>query len=190
VISTFWGIHLTGVTQASCSPRAVRWRALETRRVSARLQRCGWHCPEPPGGEKALVSQQGVGDGELEDPLEHHAEVSEAAAVDADQLIRVAGRIHGIHRALCSGKMDTPEHIYRPLRRVSARFRRASIAYGAGSPDSLVRRGSRSFSPIFPPQAARGRAWQLMIVRIPYRPRMTAITPPCFRICDGLSGVS
>jgi carbamoyltransferase len=31
-----WGIHLNGVTQASCSPRAVRWRALQARRVSAR----------------------------------------------------------------------------------------------------------------------------------------------------------
>ena len=62
------------------------------------------------------------------------------------------------------------------LRRVSARFRHALIAYGAGSPNSLVRRGSRSVSPIFPPQAARGRAWQLTIVRIPDGPRMTAIT--------------
>jgi len=36
VINALWGIHLNGVTQASCSPRAVRWRALQARRVSAR----------------------------------------------------------------------------------------------------------------------------------------------------------
>ena len=31
-----WGIHLGGVTQARCSPRAVRWRTLQARRVSGR----------------------------------------------------------------------------------------------------------------------------------------------------------
>ena len=51
-----WGIHLTGPIRAGSSPGAVRWRAIQARRVPARLGRRGRHRPGPLGGDKVLVA--------------------------------------------------------------------------------------------------------------------------------------
>ncbi len=48
-ITCFWGIHLTGPIRAGSSPGAVRWRAIQARRVPARLGRRGRHRPGPLG---------------------------------------------------------------------------------------------------------------------------------------------
>ena len=55
-ITHLWGIHLTGPIRAGSSPGAVRWRAIQARRVPARLGRRGRHRPGPLGGDKVLVA--------------------------------------------------------------------------------------------------------------------------------------
>ena len=102
------GIHLTGPIRAcsspirACSsPGAVRWRAIQARRVPARLGRRGRHRPGPLGGDKVLVAHRLVGSGEFEHPVEDHPAAPGASAVEAEhELIQVAAQVGGLHRSL------------------------------------------------------------------------------------------
>ena len=100
-ISNFRGIHLTGPIRAGSSPGAVRWRAIQARRVPARLGRRGRHRPGPLGGDKVLVAHRLVGNGEFEHPAEDHPAAPGASAVEAEhELIQVAAQVGGLHRSL------------------------------------------------------------------------------------------
>ena len=95
------GIHLTGPIRACSSPGAVRWRAIQARRVPARLGRRGRHRPGPLGGDKVLVAHRLVGSGEFEHPVEDHPAAPGASAVEAEhELIQVAAQVGGLHRSL------------------------------------------------------------------------------------------
>ena len=100
-ISHLRGIHLTGPIRACSSPGAVRWRAIQARRVPARLGRRGRHRPGPLGGDKVLVAHRLVGSGEFEHPVEDHPAAPGASAVEAEhELIQVAAQVGGLHRSL------------------------------------------------------------------------------------------
>ncbi len=85
--------------------------------MPARLRRRGWHSPGPLCGDKVLVAHGGVGYGELEDPVKHHAAAAGAPAVEAEhELIQVAGQMRVIHRSLVGaqqpplGQRSDPMH--------------------------------------------------------------------------------
>ena len=60
-----WGIHLTGLSRIRCSPRAVRWRPRQTRRMPAPPRRCWRNFPRSMAGYEVLVAHWGVRDGEF-----------------------------------------------------------------------------------------------------------------------------
>ena len=100
-VNSVRGIHLTGPIRACSSPGAVRWRAIQARRVPARLGRRGRHRPGPLGGDKVLVAHRLVGSGEFEHPVEDHPAAPGASAVEAEhELIQVAAQVGGLHRSL------------------------------------------------------------------------------------------
>jgi hypothetical protein len=102
MICDLWGIHITGV--ANSSPQVVRWKALQARRVSARLWWRRRRSSRPLGSDEALATYWGVGDGEFEEAVEHNPTTARTAAVEAEhELIEVAGQMRTIDRSLvCS----------------------------------------------------------------------------------------
>ena len=95
-ISPDRGIHLTGPIRACSSPGAVRWRAIQARRVPARLGRRGRHRPGPLGGDKVLVAHRLVGSGEFEPPgIEDHP------ASSGSVRSKVEARSHRTHSGSC-----------------------------------------------------------------------------------------
>ena len=96
-----WGYPFTGVTRFHCFPWAVRWRALQARRVPSGVRRRGRHGSRARAGEEVLVAHRGVGHGEVEHPIEHHPAAAGTAAVEAEhELIQVPGQVRVAHRAL------------------------------------------------------------------------------------------
>src|SRR5258708_12152865 len=55
-ITVVGGLHLTGVVQVGGPPRALRWRALQARRMSARRWRGARDLSWPLAGDDVLVA--------------------------------------------------------------------------------------------------------------------------------------
>src|SRR5258707_10677830 len=80
VINRVGGLHLTGVVQVGGPPRALRWRALQARRMSARRWRGRRDLSWPLAGDDVVVAHRVVAGGELEHPVEKEPPASRAAA--------------------------------------------------------------------------------------------------------------
>src|SRR5260221_11966383 len=90
-ITILGGLHLTGVVQVGGPPRALRWRALQARRMSARRWRGRRDLSWPLAGDDVVVAHRVVAGGELEHPVENEPAASRAAAVEAEhELVQVA----------------------------------------------------------------------------------------------------
>src|SRR5260370_23290189 len=80
VINRVGGLHLTGVVQVGGPPRALRWRALQARRMSARRWRGRRDLSWPPAGADVVGAHRVVAGGGLEHPVENEPAASRAAA--------------------------------------------------------------------------------------------------------------
>src|SRR5260221_10463563 len=91
VINRVGGLHLTGVVQVGGPPRALRWRALQARRMSARRWRGRRDLSWPLTGDDVLIAHWVMACSELEHPVEHEPAASRAAPVEAEhELVQVA----------------------------------------------------------------------------------------------------
>jgi hypothetical protein len=99
-ITVLGGLHLTGVVQVGTPgpPRALRWRALQARWMSAGRWR---DLPWPLTGHDVVVAHWVVAGRELEHSVEDEPAASRAAAVEAEhELVQVALQMRLVDRAL------------------------------------------------------------------------------------------
>src|SRR3982074_102285 len=95
------GIHLTGLAQVSRSPWATRRGAFQAGRVPPPSRRDRRYLLRRWVDDEILVANRVVGDGELEDAVEHQASAAGATTVEAEhELVQVVGQVSGVPGAL------------------------------------------------------------------------------------------